>query len=78
MSKSIEFIPNNAGLDELRRSPGMVNVLISYANQVKDRAGDGYDVHYGPSRANVSVRTATAEAAQDNLDNNTLLKAVRG
>lgn len=78
MSKNIKFVPNNAGLDELRNSPGMVSVLVQYADQIKGRAGDGYEVYHGPSRANVSVRTATAEAAQDNLDNNTLLKAVRG
>lgn len=78
MSKSVEFKPNYAGLDELRNSPGMVDVLISYANQIKSRAGDDYEVYHGPSRANVSVRTANERGAQDNLDNNTLLKAVRG
>ena len=78
MSKSIEFVPNNAGLDELRNSAGIVDVLLAYAERVKVRAGTGYEVYHGPSRANVYVRTATDEAAQDNLDNNTLLKAVRG
>lgn len=78
MSKNIKFVPNNAGLDELRNSPGMVAVLMEYANQIKGRAGDGYEVYHGPTRVNVSVRTVTDEAAQDNLDNNTLLKAVRG
>ena len=78
MSKNIKFVPNNAGLDELRNSPGMVSALVQYADQIKGRAGDGYEVYHGPSRVNVSVRTVTDEAAQDNLDNNTLLKAVRG
>lgn len=55
----------------------MQGVLIDYANRVKNNAGDGYSVHVGPTRANVSVRTETDEAAQDNLDNNTLLKAMR-
>ena len=62
----------------LIKSGAMISVLESYADGIAARAGDGYDVHVGPHRANVSVRTATAEAAQDNLDNNTLLKAVRG
>lgn len=78
MSKSVEFKPNYAGLDELRNSPGMVDVLLYYANQMKDRAGEDYEVYHGPSRANVAVRTANEKGAQDNLDNNTLLKAVRG
>lgn len=55
----------------------MQGVLIDYANRVKNNAGDGYSVYVGPTRANVSVRTETDEAAQDNLDNNTLLKAMR-
>lgn len=77
MSK-MKFQLNYEGVGELMRSGAMISVLESYADGIATRAGDGYDVHIGPRRANVSVRTATAEAAQDNLDNNTLLKAVRG
>ena len=73
----MKFELNRAGVADLMRSTEMQNVLISYASEIKDRAGDGYDVHVGPRRANVSVRTATDEAVQDNLDNNTLLKAVK-
>ena len=42
-----------------------------------ERAGDGYSVYVGVTRANVSVGTATEEAAADNLDRNTLEKAIR-
>lgn len=74
---SVKFELNKAGVKELLKSQPMVDVLKSYAGQVANRAGDGYDVHVGPNRANVSVETVTDEAAQDNYDNNTLLKAVR-
>ena len=77
MSKT-RFELNRDGVAELMRSEAMISVLESYADAIAERAGDGYDVHIGPRRANVSVRTVTDEAAQDNLDNNTLLKAVRG
>ena len=60
----------------LLKSSGVQSALISHANAVKDRAGHGYDVYVGESRANVSVRTTSESSARDNLRNNTLLKAV--
>lgn len=78
MSKLVKFKLNYEGVSQLMKSPEMQGVLIDYANKIQSRAGDGYSVHVGPRRANVSVRTETDAAAQDNLDNNTLLKAVRG
>lgn len=77
MSK-FKFELNEAGVAELMRSAEMQSVLISHARGISARAGEGYNVHIGPHRANVSVRTETAAAVQDNLDNNTLLKATRG
>lgn len=73
-----KFELNSDGVTALMKSPEMQSALISHAKAIKNRAGDGYDVHVGPSRANVSVATGNAAAAQDNMDNNTLLKAVRG
>lgn len=75
---SFKFELNPAGVADLMKSSEMAAALIANANEVKDRAGDGYDVHIGPTRANVSVMTESEEAARDNMDNNTLLKAVRG
>lgn len=77
-SKLVKFELNYNGVGQLLKSPEMVSVLTDAASQIKNRAGDGYSVHIGPHRANVSVRTETEEAIQENLDNNTLLKAVRG
>jgi len=76
MSK-MQFKLNGAGVRELMQSGEMVSVLESYADEIAARAGGGYNVHIGPTRANVSVVAETEEAAQDNYENNTLLKAVR-
>ena len=77
MSNSFKFELNRAGVGELLKSAEMQDVLASYAGSIANAAGDdGYSVYVGRTRANVSV--ATAEAEQDNFENNTLLKAVRG
>ena len=77
MSK-MKFELDINGLRELMKSAEMQSVLISYASAVQNRAGDDYSVYVGRTRANVSVRTDNDNAVQDNYENNTLLKAVRG
>lgn len=72
-----KFVLNRAGVRELMQSQEMQDVLVEFASQVAERAGDGYDVYIGVNRANVSVMTATEEAMADNLDHNTLEKAIR-
>ncbi len=72
-----KFVLDRAGVRELMQSQEMQDVLVDFAGQVADRAGDGYDVYVGTNRANVSVMTATEEAMADNLDHNTLEKAIR-
>ena len=72
-----KFVLNRAGVRELMQSQEMQDVLVEFAGQVAEDAGDGYDVYIGVNRANVSVVTATEEAAADNLDHNTLEKAIR-
>ena len=72
-----KFTLNRDGVRELMQSQEMQDVLVEFAGQVAERAGDGYDVYIGTNRANVSVVTATEEAAADNLDHNTLEKSIR-
>lgn len=74
---NFKFVLNRAGVRELMQSQEMQDVLVEFAGQVAENAGDGYDVYIGANRANVSVVTATDEAAADNLDHNTLEKAIR-
>ena len=71
------FKLNREGVRELLQSPETQDVLISFADQVSSRAGEGYSVHVGPNRANVSVVADTDEAVADNLDQNTLEKSIR-
>ena len=71
---------NYAGVGELLRSSEMEEMLRETAQEVASRAGPGYEVdtYRAGTRVIASVFTDTDEAAQDNLDNNTLLKAVGG
>lgn len=61
------------------KSPEMVTALAAYGEQVAARAGDGYemDTYIGKTRANARILTATKEAMNDNLENNTLLTSLR-
>lgn len=74
---NVKFVLNRAGVRELMQSQEMQDVLVEFAGQVAENAGDGYSVYIGATRANVSVRTETEEAMADNLDHNTLEKAIR-
>lgn len=76
-AKLEKFELNYAGVGELLKSGEMKSALISYANQVANRAGAGYVAYVAPTRAVVSVETGTEEAYRDNLENNTLEKAIR-
>lgn len=73
------FKLNYKGVGELMKSEAMQTVLNEYATNIKNRCGDGYeqDIHVGKSRANAMVKAATFKAKKDNMDNNTLLKAVK-
>lgn len=78
MSKSVKFKLNLPGLNELMKSPAMQTHLSEAASGVANSAGEGYssDVH---TASFVAIGTAfpdTGKAYQDNLDNNTLLKAL--
>ncbi len=78
MSK-MKFKLNKPGVRELLKSAEMQALLEEKATGIKNRCGDGYeqDVYVGRKRANAMVYPSSYEAAQDNLKNNTILKAVR-
>lgn len=77
MSKNFKL--NRSGVRQLMQSEEMQNLLRDKASQIQNRCGDGYesDVMVGKNRANAMVRAVTFEAKRDNMDNNTILKAVR-
>lgn len=70
---------NREGVRELLQSAEMMQICQSHAQAIAVRAGDGYSVstYTGRTRVNASVMPATKAAQQDNLKNNTLLKAVK-
>ena len=72
------FVLNRKGVNELLRSEEMRQVVEQYGRDVQNRAGEGYDTrtHMTEQRVIVNVFPATEEAAVDNYENNTLLKAV--
>lgn len=76
---NFKFKLNRAGVSQLMKSAEMKSVLISYASNIRNRCGNGYeqDIYVGTNRANAMVSAATAKAKRDNSKNNTLLKAVR-
>lgn len=84
MAKKVKVTLNIPGVIALRLSPGVRAYCESVArSKIFNKLPDGqYEVYApvpgGSRRAHVSVRTATPEAYQDNLENNTLLKAMGG
>jgi len=74
-----KIVLNSAGVRAMLQSPEMQALLSERAYEIAQRAGNGYetDVFVGKTRANASVFASTEDAMKDNMDNNTLLKAVR-
>lgn len=74
-----KFVLDTNGVGQLLKGDAMQGVLGQYGFAAANQAGDGYasDVHVFSKRAVAHVYATTAEAKQDNYDNNTLLKAVR-
>ncbi|EGS34224.1 hypothetical protein [Finegoldia magna] len=73
------FRLNKKGVSQLLHSDEMKNVLEERAAVVKNRCGDGYasDVVDEKTRAFVSVYASSSKARQENIKNNTLLKALK-
>ena len=69
---------NHEAVGELLKSSEMQELVKSYADEIAERAGEGYasDTYNAGSRVIASAYTETEEAMEDNLENNTLLKAM--
>jgi len=76
---SVKVKLNSSGVRELLRSSEMMAVCKEHADKAQSKLGDGYEVttHTGAKRVNASVGTATADAMRDNMENNSILKALR-
>lgn len=64
---------------QILKGEGTVNLCQRLAKDMQSRAGEGYETstYKGRNRVNVSVGAGTKEAYKDNMDNNTLLKAMK-
>lgn len=71
---------NSEGVRELLRSAEVMAECRSHADEMGATLGEGYEVseYIGANRVNVSITAVSQSAKQDNLDNNSLLKAVGG
>lgn len=75
-----KFELNRSGVRELLRSPEMMAVCQGYANRALSSLGAGYGISTmtGRNRVNAEVRAETFAARKENLENNTILKALGG
>lgn len=75
----VRVVLNKKGVRELLKSQQMLDMCASYAKNAVAKLGDGYEVsnHVGKNRVNSSIRTVTKKAVQENMDNNTILKALK-
>ena len=70
---------NSEGVRELLRSPEMMAICEERANAALSNLGAGYEVttRTGKNRVNASIRAETYQARKDNMQNNSILKALR-
>lgn len=76
----VEIKLNSAGIRDLLRSPEMMSICEEHANNAVGRLGPGYTVTTmtGKNRVNASIFAESYEAKRENMENNTILKALRG
>lgn len=78
MGKKVEIKLNSSGVVELLHRAG--EPCLSIAEAAAEKCGDGYaaEKRTYPERTGAVVKAVTYDAAADNLENNTILKAVMG
>ena len=78
MSK-VQTSLNRSGVRALLRSQEMMNLCAGYAYSAQSRLGEGYEVSYrvGKNRVNAEVAAVTQEAIRENMDTNSILKALK-
>lgn len=72
-----KFKLKKGGVIELLKGSDVQELLRAQA-QRRCPSGCVVDVYVGKNRANASIGTETEEAKVDNLENNTLIKAIGG
>lgn len=71
---------NHDGIRELLQSNEMKSICEEHANTAQGKLGDGYVVttHTGKNRVNASIFAESYKAKKENLESNTILKALGG
>ena len=76
----VEIQLNTEGVNELLRRPDTVQMISEFGNEMADQLGEGYQCRTGfgakDGRVHVWVMAASDKAKQENLENNTILKAM--
>ena len=78
MAKDIKIELNRAGVANLMKSSEMMGFCESLAMKTLGQLGEGYEVstYTGRTRVNSSINAATPKARKDNLEHNSILKAI--
>lgn len=76
----VKIVLDKEGIRELLRSEEAKALCKEYADNALAQLGAGHEVTTwtGPNRVNASVRATTYLTRKENLENNTILKAVTG
>jgi hypothetical protein len=76
---NVKIVLNREGVRSLLKSEEMKAVCEQHANNAVQRLGTGYEVssYIGKNRVNASISAVTSEAMRENLENNSILKALR-
>lgn len=76
---NLEIELNSEGIKELLRSAQMKAICNERAKNALSQLGEGYVIssHTGKTRVNASIYAESRKARLDNLENNTILKALR-
>ena len=79
MSK-VKIVLNREGVRELMQSKEMLDACVSLANGALGQLGDGYEVttRVGKSRVNAEIAASTYKARKENMETNSILKALEG
>lgn len=74
----VRVVLNRKAVGQLLKSKEMQAILDEQASRVLASLGGGYESEAGATeqRAKVRITAATAAARKENLENNTLLKAI--
>lgn len=80
MSNLLKLTLDRAGVRKLMKSPEMLELCKEIAFDAQSKLGEGYAVTYrtGKTRVNASIVAKTYQAQRENLEENTILKALRG